>query len=530
MSRKIISLLFAVPALLVTASCSFLDTEPQDFVMPDNYFETQAQLESGLLGVYSTLAESSLYGMNMLCRLGLSADLGYDSYTVDRGSVGVYDVSASDAKILNYWRYFYRGIERANTVLKYLHKPEMEESARTRIEAEARFLRAYYHYMLVIRFKNIPKLDKAPENGNAENVQLPQCDPAEMWHWILSEMEWAAPLLPEASTLTGGGRLSQSAAYGIMARVALNMAGNHLKEPAMYAKAKEYAAAVIDKGFHSLNPSYQDIFINLIQDKYDIREVIFEVEFYGNNQSGYTSTAGQVGRINGIRCTENTNNWGNSLGTLRASQAFYQLFDDTDLRRDWTIAPYLYDEELAVKEDCSNEWMRYCGKFRREYELTDPKDPQYTPCNFPILRYSDVLLMYAEAVAADVNNSNAEDLSKAYEYVNMVRRRGHGLDPTTPSSDVDLEPSGKLYLLEEIKDERARELGFELLRKDDLVRWGELYDRMQNIRVTIPDHYVSSYYVAARLYYGNVSRRDDIWPIPSYELGVNRNLKQNDGF
>ena len=100
--------------------------------------------------------------------------------------------------------------------------------------------------------------------------------------------------------------------------------------------------------------------------------------------------------------------------------------------------------------------------------------------------------------------------------------------PISPA--VDLEQAGKSALLDEIKDERARELGFELLRKDDLVRWGELYDRMQAIRSTIPDHYTSSYYVAARLYYGNVSRRDIVWPIPSYELGVNRRLVQNEGF
>ena len=178
----------------------------------------------------------------------------------------------------------------------------------------------------------------------------------------------------------------------------------------------------------------------------------------------------------------------------------------------------------------SNYWMRFCGKFRREYELSNPKDSQYTPINFPVLRYADVLLMYAEAVAADPDNDDSQELADAYEYLNRIRRRGHGLDIHTPAPAVDLEQAGKSALLDEIKDERARELGFELLRKDDLVRWGELYDRMQAIRSTIPDHYTSSYYVAARLYYGNVSRRDIVWPIPSYELGVNRRLVQNEGF
>lgn len=95
---------------------------------------------------------------------------------------------------------------------------------------------------------------------------------------------------------------------------------------------------------------------------------------------------------------------------------------------------------------------------------------------------------------------------------------------------MDLEQENKQQLLENIKDERARELGFEALRKDDLVRWGELYDRMVAVKAMIPPTYTSNYYVMGRIYYGNVSRRDVVWPIPSYELGVNRKLVQNTGF
>lgn len=137
--------------------------------------------------------------------------------------------------------------------------------------------------------------------------------------------------------------------------------------------------------------------------------------------------------------------------------------------------------------------------------------------------------MWAEGVAADPDSS-AQELNQAYEYVNMVRRRGFGKDPLVADATVDLEQENKQQLLENIKDERARELGFEALRKDDLVRWGELYDRMVAVRATIPPTYTSSYYVMGRIYYGNVSRRDVVWPIPSYELGVNRKLVQNTGF
>ena len=255
------------------------------------------------------------------------------------------------------------------------------------------------------------------------------------------------------------------------------------------------------------------------------------MEFYGNNVGTYTTTAGQVGRNNGIKFT-NTDKpeIGYSIGSIRATPYFFQLFEDDDERRDWSIADYEFTDEGEKKAISSNNmWIRFCGKFRREYELLTPKSTTNTSTNFPILRYSDVLLMYAEAVAAD-ETSEAGELTQAYEYLNRVRRRGYGRDVNTPVMGVDLPEEGRISLLEAVKDERARELGHELLRKDDIIRWGEFYDRMQSVRVTVPEAYTSNYYVAARLYYGNVQRRDVLWPIPTYELSVNPYLVQNKGW
>ena len=517
-----------------TVSCSFLDTYPEDFSTPDNFCETYDELNSALLGVYATLADGSIYGNNMLGRMGLSADLGYERYSFDETSVGYYDVSTADSKISGYWRDLYAGIGRANMVLADIDRPkDMTDEQRTEVEAQARFLRAYYYFMLTSKFGGVPLITSVPADSKKGHVQIAQTPQRDVYLFVIDEMETVAEELPDASALTGGGRLSKSAAYGILARVALYMAGNPLNEEGMYAKAKEYAGRVMDFGCHRLNPVYEDVFKNYIRDEYDIAESIFEVEFYGNNQSAYTTTAGQVGRINGIYYYNviDGKDWGASLGALRASSYFYELFDATDVRRDWTISSYEFDGTTGDKVVIStgDHWKRCCGKFRREYELVSPKDLQYTSINFPILRYADVLLMYAEGVACDPSSSAAE-LVKAYECLNMVRRRGHGLDANTPDAAVDLEVESKIALLEEIKDERARELGFELLRKDDLVRWGELYDRMRAVRATIPDHYTSSWYVAARLYFGNVSRRDVLWPIPAYEMGVNHKLVQNDGF
>ncbi len=529
--KKIQHTILLLAALWSAGSCSLLDTESQDFIDPKEYYKTEAQLQAALNGVYATLAQTSLYGAMMLGRMGLSADIGYEAYTVDEGTVGYYDVTPADSKIRNYWRDLYDGIGRANMLLESIHKPEMDETERDNIRGQALFLRAYYHFLLTIRFGNVPLVLKTPESGKLADVRIPQTPQREVYLKVIEDMEAAAEMVKPIGEVESGGRISQSAVHGILARVCLYMAGDPVNEPGMYAKAKQHAAAVIGMGYHALNASYQQVFINYIQDKYDTRESIFEVEFYGNNVGTYTTTAGQVGRNNGIKFT-NTDlpEVGYSIGSIRATPYFFQLFDDDDERRDWSIAPYtLSDTGEKETVSANNMWIRFCGKFRREYELITPKSTTNTSTNFPILRYSDVLLMYAEAVAADPG-SEAAELAQAYEYVNKVRRRGYGRDLNAPAEGVDLPVEGAVSLLSAVKDERARELGHELLRKDDLIRWGEFYDRMQSVRATVPEAYTSAYYVAARLYYGNVQRRDVLWPIPTYELSVNPYLVQNNGW
>ena len=537
--KKIIAIFLCLAAV---SSCGFLDTEPDDFVTPSNSYNDENEINMALNGVYATLAESALYGGNMLGRMGLSADIGYESYSSDYGTVGDYDVSPSDAKILTYWREFYEGVNRANMLIKYVDKPGLEKEVRDNIYGQALFLRAYYHFMLVIRFNRIPLILKPAENSSREELQIPQSEPRDVYLQIIKDMEEAAKLVKPASEVESPCRVSQSTVYGMLARVCLYMAGYPVKEPGMYAKAKEYAQKVIGTGFHALNPSYEDLFLDYIQDRYDSQESLFEVEFYGNNEGSYTTTAGMVGRNNGVGCSSQNvtttgqtlvQMYGYSIGTIRATPYFIGLYGDGDLRRDWTICPYTYNTTTGEKSyQTNNLWVRYCGKFRREYELTSSRSTNYTSINFPILRYSDVLLIWAEAVASD-NGSTAAEIEQAYEYVNQIRRRGYGLDINTPSSTADLEEGDRFTLLENIKDERARELGFELTRKDDLVRWDEFYDRMRYVRsltATIPDTYTSSYYINAKRVYANADSRDEFWPIPTYEIGVNRELVQNPGW
>lgn len=530
--KKMIAKFGLLVAMVCATGCNMLDMEPTDVILYEDFYTNEQDIDCALRGVYATLASTSLYGGDMLARMGLSADIGYEAYSTDEGTVGYYDVVTTDTKILNYWRGFYAGINSANMLLENLDKAEMEdELKREQVRSEARFLRAYFHFMLTIRFGDIPLMMHSPKSCQLIDLQIPQTSQREVYLEVIKEMTESIANLPTATEVESPGRIYKTAAYGILARVCLYMAGKPIEELGMYARAKAYAKEVIDSGLHELNPDYEQIFINLIQDKYDIKESMWEVEFWGNNETSYNAVAGRVGRDNGIGVSSSNKRHeelGYSIGALRATHNYIEMFDPADTRYEWTIAPFTYDSDGNEEEQDANYWIRYCGKFRRSYEL-GTKGVNYTPTNFPLLRYADVILMYAEAVGAD-ENSTADEVAVAGELLNQVRRRGFGKDITVPDATVDAEVGDRNALYDAACAERPLELGFELLRKDDLIRWGVFYNNMRDIYPTIPSSYTSSYYVAARLYYSNVSARDVLWPIPYYEMSLNKLLEQNYGW
>ena len=151
--KNLIAKLGILVALVCATGCSMLEVEPTDVILIEDFYKNEQDIDCALNGVYATLGATQLYGGDMLARMGLSADIGYEAYTTDEGTVGYYDVVTTDTKIQNYWKTLYTGISRANLLLENLDGAEMsDEVKRERVRAEARFLKAYFHFMLTIRF------------------------------------------------------------------------------------------------------------------------------------------------------------------------------------------------------------------------------------------------------------------------------------------------------------------------------------------------------------------------------------------
>ncbi len=421
---------------MVSSCKKFLDTQPQDFSSPEFFYDTEQQLEFALAAAYSPLGDDALYGGRIL-RSGLDADDGFYDSSTDVDGPHYYNAASANSYVRNWWSTCYRGINRANLLLANIGKPVMDEAKRAVIEGEAKFLRGYYHFILVSNFGPVPLMLVPTEK--LDSVSIPQPSLKDAYAQILLDMEEAETKVRPAAEVGFGGRINQSAVRGILARVNLYMAGAPLNDASRYAEARKWAALVMEDPAHALNPDYSDVFIRYAADEYDIKESIWEVEFYGNTQEVWRES-GRIGTYFGIRYTSELDpNQGYGYGFLNATRVLWEKYDNPgslgsyDRRRNWAIAPYTLADQTVngvttVRQNyytsvtANTLYSRDCGKYRREYEKLMPKEKNSSPMNFPLLRFSDVLLMFAEA---DLR-AGGQVTPEAIHAVNQVRRRGYG--------------------------------------------------------------------------------------------------------
>jgi hypothetical protein len=415
MKRILYSIAIAAMALTSSSCKKFLDPSPTDFNAPKDFFRNEAEVNAALTGVYDILGKSATYGRYMFFEMDVADDsfIHLSGWTQD---LALYNYSPSDTKLTDNWTALYNGINRANMLIENIDKAVMDENKRKIALGEAIFLRAYYHFILTSNWGNVPLKTKSTTSGFEVNYKN---SPYKVnYEFIVSEMEKAADMVAPHFTYNYGSRVTKSVVWGILARVNLKMAGAPLNDASRYAEVVKWAKKVQQAG-HVLNPDYKRVFINMSEDKYDTKEVIWEVEF--GKRNGTQVEEGSVGVINGIAANEKI---GFSYGGKHVTNAFFNSFDTDDLRRDWSINNYYYSEAVEggkIGYAPNQIYNRGDAKWRREYETAAPKFNGTSTINFPILRYSDVLLMLAEA-ENEINGVTQD----AVDAVNEVKRRAHG--------------------------------------------------------------------------------------------------------
>lgn len=560
---------FKIEILLATlfslSSCSLLDVDPDYVINPDTFYESETEVLYGLTGIYGIINSQEFYGNYYSQMLSNVDDLSYYARVQNSSATYWYNHTASDTYIYQVWTKLYSGINNANEFMEAIVKTDLDEDGK--YFAEAQFLRAYYHFILAQAWGDVPLRSEAVESAtNAEIAATAQVD---VLLWCAEEMKSALEVFDQATVDVAPYRVTRSAIQGILARVYMFLAGESVDgvndKIYMWEQAALYSKAVITSGLHRLNPDYSQVFINMIMDIYDTTyyESIWEADFMGNRDAGSWSN-GRIGDVIGLVSSSSESNYtewacnyayGFYNGSLKLWDLYWQTdrtsaenADETlitDARQNWNLpeynysgytgsdygfddyekstekAPYAYSSQITFDYPAIAGGQRSCGKYRREVQYEGVMDSKtlWTSINYPILRYSDILLMYAEAV----NEVSESYIMEAYNSVKEVRDRA-GIE--TPDAS---EYSSQASMRTLIRNERGRELAFESLRKYDLIRWGTLVTSMKGLSSWVNDdrwvkNTTAEYAWATS---SNVQEKHEVLPIPTIELGVNKLLKQN---
>ena len=558
---------FLIGAAAVTSlfSCSFFDVEPQ-VICSDTFYNSEAEVKYGLAGVYGAIGKEQFYGNYYSLMYANIDDLSYFNRDISTNYLQYCRHNASTSQVYDIWTAMYQGVNNANSFMEAVVNTEYDKDGK--YFNEARFLRAYYHFLLAQSFGDVPLRTVAVKKP--DEVMCPATPQYDILTWAAAEMEACLELASEEVTEQPS-RVTKTTMQGILARVYLFLAGESVKggdKTAFLTKARDFAKDVIDSGKHDLNPDYSRVFINMIEDEYDTKhhESMWEAEFLGDRSSAENWSNGRIGDLLGLQSgdsnsskyTEFTCNYayGQYDGSLKLWDLYWQtdrtadenaLPTITDKRQEWNLppynyagnaqqppygetsgkavagidkTPYVYNSVSTSNDPTAAQAIRNCGKFRREVQYEGVKTSKllYTTINYPILRYSDVLLMYAEA-----SNELSGPTQEAYDCVAKVRTRA-GI-ATLPMGSYDKDSFREL-----VRNERGRELCFESLRRFDLIRWGIYVQEMNKYTEWSADERWSKSAKAARAANmgGYIKPMHVLLPIPAIELGVNKELVQNE--
>ena len=575
---------------VIGVSCKkYLEVEPISSFGTDYVFDNVINAEKAVLGVYHRLTGDQGYGIRVSMYYPLDDDLmmgqgGTPYPDNERRDIAHYRVTPGNTQLAGPFNQLYQGIDRANLCIYFIPRMEKytagtatEQAQLKRLHGEALTLRAQFYLELIRNWGDVPM--HFDPSAMDPDLQKSKTDRDTIYNRLLDDLALASTLVPWRSEVARDERITQGAVRGLRARIALYRGGYSLRKSGTmqrgsdhmtyYQIAKDECLAIMQSGEHGLNPSFENVFRNYIAGKQldPSGEVIWEVAMGGGNSALGDS---KLGYYNGPR----SNNNGNSALTILPN--YFYMFDSTDTRRDVTCVPYFVNASGSnvTSRVGRNLALMVDGKFRRDW-IPDGviTGPQYFGVNWPILRYSDVLLMFAEA-ENELNNGPTAAARTAFE---DVRRRGFGGD----ASLIGTTPTGYTAFFDAIVKERALELGGEGIRKYDLIRWNMLgqklsetktilnamsarqapYDQLPdymfyknnsvNLEWANPSYYTANPFGATApagytrvdwvrasigttivTYYAEAfqANRNELLPIPQSVIDANRNITQDYGF
>lgn len=504
-------LLIILPVLMLVSCRRNFDEPNPNAPTIANFWQTQEDAVRGVNAIYSTFHRGpALYSRWLFYHGILRSDEGFGS----GGDGGLNNLMSfvqtdyNNALTALTWETLYVGIFRANQVLANVPDINMDATLKQRLIAEAHFLRGLFYFNLALYFGRPVIMLEPSQTGDVPGNATPE----EAWAQVESDLIAAAPNLPVSYGGNDLGRATRGAAYALL--------GKTYMQQRQYQEALDALEWLVEgegENVYDLVEDYRDNF--LITTENNI-ESVFEIQFL-------------------FKANENTDDDVNESAVPNPGTSIAQFFaprngpgfSDGAARR-WLIDTFLLESTATGERD-----PRLAASFL--FDSTDERGPEFTMIygqtfaqrygndrsvwfrkllnehwkdfegfssgnNYRMIRYADVLLMYAECLNA------LGRTGEAYQYVDRVRERAGMLPLSTTAPGMSQD-----RFLAQIKHERIVELAGEAWRWADLLRWG---DAGPALAVRDPE------------FTNFVPGRHELYPIPQSDLDLNPNLTQNPGY
>ncbi|MFO7934896.1 MAG: RagB/SusD family nutrient uptake outer membrane protein [Bacteroidales bacterium] len=475
-------IIYTVALLMTSTGCEeSLEFEVKDKLTLDNFFLDEDDALTSVNAVYDALGDVDLY----MSSLWLVQDIASDDCDAlstwndpNAQQFDQYTLQSTNNYLAGIWRSSYRLITRANLSITNIPEVDMDETLRDRLVGEAKFLRALTYFNLVRLFGDVP-LVLEPETDIDEYL-VPRENAELVYGQIISDLEDAAGALPGSYGGNNRGRATRGAAMGQLARVYLTLGE--------WDQAAGYCEDIMDLGIYSLWDDYRD---NFREANKNGKESLFEVQFYSGEQSENTRIV-----ISGLPAIYA---FPAGVGIIIPTEDLLNSFEEGDYRYEVTFfEEYSYFGMNRFEPHIWKHW---------DQDVYEPAETGESGANFPVMRYAEVLLIYAEAL----NELNSGPTPQAYDAVNLVRQRArNGNDTILP----DLENLTYQEFREAVHREKRLETVNEGHRWFDLKRTGNLIE----------------YVNRAKGSKANPQPYHTVFPIPQREMDINPNLVQNEGY
>ncbi|MFD2162293.1 RagB/SusD family nutrient uptake outer membrane protein [Paradesertivirga mongoliensis] len=480
--KKFLNIALVLTGLVAISSCKDALEAPSKSALDESViFSTPDLAEGTLAGILQSFGETNSYRGRYIAHYGINTDVEVNNSlktaTDARGELANYNTPANNTNMNtdnNAYAKFYEGIERANLAIRGLRKyGNVSTNARmAQVLGEALTLRAVLYNDLIKGWGDVPARFE-PITG--ETLYLPRADRDVIYKQLLADLEEAATLLPwpnQTAVTSTVEHINKAFAKGLRARLALYAGGYgfrldgtvrlstdpDLSKEKMYAITKKECLEIIQSNTLKLLP-FETTFRRLNEESLLAgQESMWEIPF--------SEGRGRVIFDLGVRHTTIDKYTGQNRGGANGPNPIMLYeYEQGDVRRDVTIVPYEWTNGVQVPSVLSR---LYFGKYRYEWMKRRVTSTNDDGLNWMYMRYSDVLLMAAEAI------NELDGPSAAAPHLKLVRERAFPNNPEKVTAFMAQAIASPTAFFNAIVNERALEFTGEMLRKADLIRWNLL--------------------------------------------------------